>query len=85
MEIKYQAPATQEKSVEMSETQLNNLKEIALVCLVDRMRVIGLSNPYASYEHDLIVICKELGVDFNSKLALTNFLSAALGVVPAQY
>lgn len=78
MEITFNHPSSEERSVEVSEQDLENLRKCADACIVDRMRVIGLNTPYIGYEQLLSEMCERYGVDVGSKLAVTNFLSACL-------
>lgn len=78
MEITYNHPSSEGRSVEVSEQDLENLRKYADACIVDRMRVIGLSTPYIGYEHLLSKMCERYGVDVGSKPGVANFLSACL-------
>lgn len=85
MEVKYKAPSIVEQTTTLSNDQLDQLKEIALACLVDRTYVLGLGSAHMGYELKLKAICESLGVDITSKTALRNFLQSALSVAPEMF
>lgn len=78
MEITFEHPSFEKRTVEVSEEDLDKLRQLAIACIVDRMRVISLKTPYAGYEYQLAELCDRCGVDVGSKLGVTNFLQACL-------
>lgn len=80
MQVSYECPTVCETTVEVDESDLQAMESILREAFVDRLRVIGLSNPCYKYEEKVIEICKRYGVDPSSKLAVTSFFKALLGV-----
>lgn len=78
MEITFKHPSSEERTLDVSEKDLESLQKYANACIVDRMRVISLKAPYFGYEYELAELCEKYGVDVGSKRAVTNFLSACL-------
>lgn len=78
MEITFKYPSYEERTIEVSEEDIENLKKYAIACVVDRMRVISLKSPYCGYEYQLAELCERYGVDVGSKLAVSNFIAACL-------
>lgn len=78
MEVTFNHPASEERTLDVSDEDLSNLQKYAIACIVDRMRVISLKAPYFGYEYELAELCEKYGVDVGSKRAVTNFLAACL-------
>ena len=80
MEITYEYPTTDTKTVSFDEEDLAALTDILRESFVDRLRVIGLSYPCNDYEAKLIEMCNKYNVNHESKLEVTGFFRAVLGV-----
>jgi len=81
MEITYEYhPAICTKTVNIDEEDLAALTDVVKESFVDRLRVIGLSHPHLDYEKKLIEVCNKYNVNHGSKLEITSFFRAALGM-----
>ena len=80
MEITYEYPTPGTKTVNFDEEDLAALTDIIRESFVDRLRVIGLSHPCFDYEEKLIEMCDKYNVNHKSKLEVTGFFKAALGM-----
>ena len=80
MEITHKYPTTGTKTVNFDEEDLAALTDIVRESFVDRLRVIGLSYPCIDYEEKLIEMCNKYDVNHKSKLEVTYFFKAALGM-----
>lgn len=78
MEITFKHPSSEDRTLDVSDEDVEKLRSYAIACIVDRMRVISLKPPYYGYEHLLAELCEKYGVDTGSKMGVTNFLSACV-------
>ena len=80
MEITYEYPTTDTKTVCLDEEDLAALTDILRESFVDRLKVVGLAYPYLDYEAKLVEMCNKYNVNHESKLEVTSFFRAVLGV-----